>query len=90
MKSTILLLIALLAGLQYKFWLADGGFSDAYKVQSQVDAKILDNQSKHERNLSLKAEVRDLQHGYDAIEERSRHDLGLIKPGETFFQIVDR
>ena len=90
MRSTLLLLISVFVVLQFQFWIGDGGLMDLVQLQYKVDDQIRLNQEKRERNLALKAEVIDLRHGLDAIEERSRRDLGLIKQGETFFQIIDR
>ncbi len=90
MKATLFILLALLFVLQFQFWVGNGGFIDALKIKERVEFHKNENQKILERNLALKAEVLDLKQGYDAIEERSRQDLGLIKPGETFFQIIDR
>lgn len=89
MKAPLVFLIILLAILQYQFWLGEGGLIDVWNIQEKITAQKHKNQEFRERNLSLHAEVLDLKQGFEAIEERSRHDLGLIRPGETFFQVVD-
>jgi cell division protein FtsB len=59
-------------------------------LQYRIESLKQKNLSLKERNQALKAEVLDLRQGYEAIEERSRTDLGLVKPGETFIQVIDR
>lgn len=59
-----------------------------WELDQQVDEQIKINQKSKSRNAILDAEVRDLKQGTDAIEERARSDLGMIKPGEIFFQLV--
>jgi cell division protein FtsB len=76
--------------LQYQFWFGDGGVYDTAKLQYRIESLKQKNLSLKERNQALKAEVLDLRQGYEAIEERSRTDLGLVKPGETFIQVIDR
>ena len=90
MRATLGLLVFVLLILQYQFWIGEGGVVDVVSIQGKLAAKKARISQKAERNLALKAEVVDLRNGHDAIEERSRHDLGLIKPGETFFQVVDQ
>jgi len=89
MKIILAILFVLLVMLQIKLWRGDGGIVDTLQLQQAVDRQVLENNSLSERNEALEAEVEDLKKGVDAIEERARSELGLIKPGETFFQMVD-
>jgi len=75
--------------LQYRLWYGDGSIQQTQKYQQQLEK--LQNQLaiKQQRNKSLEAEVLDLRKGKEAIEEIARHDLGLIKKEETFFQIIE-
>ncbi|VAW85897.1 Cell division protein DivIC (FtsB), stabilizes FtsL against RasP cleavage [hydrothermal vent metagenome] len=89
MKIILAILFVLLVLLQVKLWRGDGGIVDTLQRQQAVDHQVQENNSLSERNQALEAEVNDLKQGVDAIEERARSELGLIKPGETFFQTVD-
>ena len=59
-----------------------------WELDRQVDEQVKVNQKTRARNAVLDAEVKDLKLGIEAIEERARSDLGMIKPGEIFFQVV--
>ncbi len=75
--------------MQYRLWFGDGSIQQIQKYQQQLE-KLQDQLAiKQQRNKSLKAEVLDLRKGKEAIEEIARHDLGLIKKDETFFQIIE-
>lgn len=81
------ILLALLAWLQYPLWIGNGGWLRAWDTQRKLDAQKDANAAMEARNAALDAEVRDLQSGLGAIEERARYELGLIKPHEIFVQI---
>ncbi len=83
-------LVALIALLQYPLWLGKGGWLRVWDMQHQLDAQHEVNQKLEERNAGLDAEVRDLKSGYEAIEERARFELGLIKDGEVFVQVPQK
>ena len=88
----ILVLLGLLAWLQYRLWLGPGGKRDVKALAAQVEAQESRNAELRQRNDALHAEVRDLKDpasGGAAIEERARDEFGLIKPGETFYRVVD-
>ncbi len=89
MKIILAILFVLLVLLQIKLWSGDGGIVDTVQLQRAVDQQRLENSALTERNRALEAEVEDLKKGIDAIEERARSELGLIKQDETFFQTVD-
>lgn len=82
------LLIVLLLVLQYTLWMGDGGYRDVAWLNKQVAAQKAENQSMDKRNKALAAEVQNLKQGQQAIEERARSELGLIKPGEVFYQVA--
>ena len=82
-------LIALIALLQHPLWLGKGSWLRVWEVDNQVRAQRETNQKLALRNAALDAEVRDLKQGLDAIEERARSELGMIKRDEIFFQILD-
>ena len=85
----LLLLSLLLAGLQWKLWRGQGGMSEARALQEQVSAQRAENEQLQQRNDALSAEVEDLKSGEAAVEERARSELGMTKPGETFYRVVE-
>ena len=80
--------VALIVLIQYPLWLGKGGWLRAWEVERQVDAQKAKNRQLEARNASLAAEVRDLKTGPEAIEERARHELGMLRPDEIFYQYV--
>ena len=86
MKWPTWVLVALLAALQYPLWFGKGGLIRVRELERQLTAQRELNQTLESRNASLEAEVRDLKAGYEAIEERARYELGLVKEGEVFVQ----
>ena len=80
------LLAALIVAIQYPLWLGKGGWMRVWDVDRQVDAQHAKNAGLSTRNAALAAEVRDLKQGTDAIEERARYELGMVKNDEVFFQ----
>jgi cell division protein FtsB len=89
MKTVVIVLLLLLVYLQYRLWFGDGNLLDVIQLGDEVEAQREENVRLRERNDTLDAEVRDLQQGLDAIEEHAREDLGMVKDGETFYQIVE-
>ncbi|MBC8652782.1 cell division protein FtsB [Providencia vermicola] len=88
MGKLTLLLIAILAWLQYSLWLGKNGIHDYVQVKDDVAAQEIVNSRLKMRNEQLFAEINDLNDGQDAIEERARSELGMIKPGEFFYRVV--
>lgn len=84
-----LLLIVLLIGLQLKLWVGDGGMREVHALRVHVKQQQQQNEQLNQRNKALEADVDDLKHGDQAVEARARSELGLIKPGETFYQVVE-
>ena len=89
MRWLVWLLVVLLVLLQYRLWVGDGSFAEVWDLYQQVEMQREENQQLHERNQALEAEVQDLKQGLGAIEERAREELGMIKEGETFYQIIE-
>lgn len=81
-------MLALLAWLQYRLWFGNAGQHDVAALQAQVSQQAHDNLGLKQRNDALAAEVQDLKSGEAAVEERARSELGMIKPGETFYRVV--
>ena len=85
----VLALLLLLGALQAKLWLGDGGWRDAKALQQTVEEQRAENARLQQRNDALTAEVEDLKSGEAAVEERARSELGMVKPGETFYRVVE-
>jgi|TARA_B110000881_G_scaffold40259_1_gene32744 cell division protein FtsB len=89
MKWLVGLILIALVAMQYSLWWGQSGLLEVARLQEQITAQETVNASLSERNRQLHAEVLDLKQGIDAIEERARHDLGMVKPNETFYQLVE-
>jgi cell division protein FtsB len=91
LRIVVLLLVALLAWLQYRLWFGHGGAGETQALQTKVEQQRRDNGGLQQRNDALAAEVKDLKSadGGAAVEERARSELGMIKPGETFYRVVE-
>ena len=89
MRWISLILLALILLLQYPLWLGKGGWLKVWDLNRQVEAQKQINQQTQTRNAVLDADVRDLKQGTEAIEERARSELGMIKRDEVFFQIME-
>ena len=83
-------LVALIVAIQYPLWLGKGGWLRVWDVDRQVAAQGVKNENLEIRNSALAAEVKDLKQGSDAIEERARYELGMVKNDEVFFQAPAR
>ena len=89
MKPVVILLSVILVLLQYRLWLSHDGLPSLLHLNRTVNLQQQQNEQLEERNAVLAAEVQDLKSGLDALEERARSGLGMIKPGETFFQVIE-
>lgn len=89
MRWVLLLLLVLLAFLQYQFWFGRGSSGETVALEEQVEKQKRENEGLKERNAALAAEVEDLKSGEAAVEERARSELGMIKPGEKFYRVVE-
>ncbi|MBL8414218.1 MAG: cell division protein FtsB [Propionivibrio sp.] len=90
MRWLSVVLVAVLLLLQYPLWLGKGGWLRVWDVDRQLHEQKEVNKKLEVRNAGLDAEVRDLKQGYDAIEERARFELGMIKQDEVFVQIPEK
>lgn len=88
MKVLSLILVALIALIQYPLWLGKGSWFRVWEVDRQIKAQRDKNDNLHIRNTVLEADVRDLKQGLEAVEERARSELGMIKQDEVFFQVL--
>ena len=89
LRYAALILLILLIALQVKLWTGQGGIREVWRLEHRVSEQKAENARLKTRNETLQAEVDDLKHGDEAVEERARSELGLLKPGETFYQVVE-
>jgi cell division protein FtsB len=89
MKTLAAILATLIVLIQYPLWLGKGGWLRAWDTDRKVAAQREANERLVQRNDALEADVRDLKQGSDAIEERARYELGMIRGDEVFFQVVE-
>lgn len=89
MKLLIAILLALFVTLQWQLWFGHGGMRAVWELQRSRDRQLEENRQLEERNQSLEAEVEDLKGGLEAVEERARSEMGMIKEGEIFYQTID-
>jgi cell division protein FtsB len=88
MKLAIWIGLLLLVVLQISLWKSDSSLVDFFTLQREIKTQIHENQSLIERNAALTGDVIDLKEGVEAIEERARNEMGMIKEGEVFYQVV--
>jgi cell division protein FtsB len=88
MKALFTGLIVILALLQWRLWFGDGGVSELRALKNQLASQLAENEQLRLRNEMLEHEVLDLKNGLDAIEERARTDLGMIREDETFYMVI--
>ena len=89
MRLFTLVLLALLALIQYPLWLGKGSWLRVWELERQLVHQNKANERLVERNRALEGEVRDLKQGTGAIEERARYELGMMRPDEVFVQVSD-
>jgi cell division protein FtsB len=88
MRFLALVLVVLIAALQYPLWFGKGGWMRVWELDRELQQQRASNEKLRQRNAALEAEVRDLKNGYDAIEERARNELGMTKPDEIFYEVL--
>jgi cell division protein FtsB len=84
----VVLLLVLLV-LQYRLWVGDGSLAEVRALREEIDTQQMELAQLRSRNQTLEAEVFDLREGLDALEERARSELGMIKDGEMFLQVIE-
>jgi cell division protein FtsB len=89
MRLIIGILLVLLLLLQYRLWVGEGSLAEVSNLQKEIAAQQQELAKLRQRNRALQAEVQDLKQGLEAIEERARSELGMIKEGETFYQVIE-
>lgn len=89
MRWLLIILAVLLLLLQYRLWVGDGSLAEVWRLHRAVEELRAANAELRDRNEALEAEVKDLKTGTEAIEERARSELGMIRDGEVFYQVVE-
>lgn len=89
-RAALIVLSLMLAGLQWRLWVADGGVSHAHQLKGELAQMRMENERLRQRNAALDAEVIDLNSGVQAIESRARTTLGMVRRDETFYLVVAR
>lgn len=90
MRGLLLVLAVVLLMLQYGVWFGRGGLRDVWHTEAQIAEQTARNQQLDARNRGLAAEVSDLKEGMEAVEELARSEMGMVRQGEVFFQLVDK
>ncbi|MBK1719386.1 cell division protein FtsB [Thiocystis violacea] len=90
MRWLIAVLVVLLVALQYRLWVGEGSLADLHGLKGEIAFQEAEIKRMQTRNQELQAEVEDLGRGSEAVEERARSELGMIKPGEIFIQVIER
>ena len=89
MKAIIGILMLVLVLLQWRLWVGDGGVQELTQLEQELAAQRAENEALQQRNQMLESEILDLKNGEEAVEERARSDLGMIREGETFYMVID-
>ncbi|NLZ78875.1 MAG: cell division protein FtsB [Gammaproteobacteria bacterium] len=84
----LIVLLLMLAGLQYRLWLGDGGIAQGVQLKMQIAEQKAENERLLERNRVMDAEVMELKKGMETVEERARYELGMVKEGETLYLLA--
>ena len=89
MRLLIGLLILLFLWLQYRLWVGEGSLAEVYNLRNEIARQQQELDALKQRNEVLEAEVRDLKTGMEAMEERARTELGMIREGEVYYQVLE-
>ncbi len=89
MRLIIVCLIMIFVGLQYKLWVGEDSLPRWVSLNKKLTAQLDENKKLFSRNQSMEADISELKSGDQALEERARHDLGMIKQDETYYQFID-
>ena len=90
MRSLSIIFIVLIVLIQYPLWAGRGGWYNVFQLSSEYQAQKEINVELKKQNDALRAEVNDLKNGTDAIEEKAREELGMVKKGEIYFQVINK
>ena len=89
MRLVSVILLLVLAGLQYKLWLGEGSILQRKELEKKIYVQKKSNESMMSRNSAIEEDIAELKSGDQALEEQARYELGMIKKDETYYQFVD-
>jgi len=89
LRFLLALLLLIFLALQYRLWVGEGSYAEVRHLQQEIANRKAELERMEKENQELRAEIEDLKKGLEAIQERARSELGMIKEGETYFQIVE-
>ena len=89
MRWLLVILLLVIAGLQYRLWWGEGGRLELQRLQQQAEGYARENQLLRQRNAELAQQVMDLKAGQVVLEQRAREELGLTRDDEMFYQFVE-
>lgn len=89
MRTIFLILVLTLIGVQYKLWLGDGSVRQWQQLEQKTTEKTEENETLLARNQALEADIMELKQGDQALEEQARYELGMVKEGEVYYQVVE-
>ena len=89
MRVLIGVLFVLFLWLQYRLWVGEGSLAEVHNLRQEIGRQQTELEALKQRNKVLEAEVLDLKNGLEAIEERARTELGMVKEGEVFYQVIE-
>jgi len=89
LRLLIGVLLVLLLFLQYRLWVGEGSLAEVSSLKREIEEQARELVQLKDRNRALEAEVEDLRNGLEAVEERARSELGLVKDGEVFYQVIE-
>jgi cell division protein FtsB len=89
MRLIIVCLVMILVGLQYKLWVGEDSLLRWVSLNKKLTAQLEENKNLLARNQAMEADISELKSGEQALEERARYDLGMVKQDETYYQFID-
>lgn len=89
MRMLGFVLVLVLASLQYKLWFGEGSIFQSMQVEKKLEIQQANNFKLAAQNRAIEADIAELKSGDQALEEQARFDLGMVKQGEVYYQIVD-
>lgn len=89
LRWTVLVLLLLIVALQLRLWTGTSGMPGVHRLEERISRQGTENIALRKRNDALAADVTDLKSGREAVEDRARQELGMTKPGEIFYQVIE-
>lgn len=90
MRWVIVALLLVFVWLQYRVWVGEGSLAEVEGLKQEITRQTVELEQLRARNRALLAEVQNLKEGVEALEERARAELGMVKEGEVFYQVIEQ